>query len=61
MSMLVHSPEFHFSIAAVTHTNLHFIFDRSCTCTAQKTYIPTTWVSIGYEDGNVLNPANSWV
>ena len=23
-----------------------------------KTYIPTTWESIGYADGNVLNPAN---
>ena len=22
-----------------------------------KTYIPTTWESIGYADGNVLNPA----
>ena len=31
----------------ITHT-LH--------CT--KTYIPTTWESIGYADGNVLNPAN---
>ena len=25
--------------------------------TSQKTYIPTTWESIGYADGNVLNPA----
>ena len=28
--------------------------DDHCT----KTYIPTTWESIGYADGNVLNPAN---
>ena len=28
--------------------------DKHCT----KTYISTTWESIGYADGNVLNPAN---
>ena len=35
-------------------TNLNWPKDHHCT----KTYIPTTWESIGYADGNVLNPAN---
>ena len=38
--------------------NLGFEPIAACQLHCAKTYIPTTWESIGYADGNVLNPAN---
>ena len=42
-------------VISTSYTTIYSnVWEHHCT----ETYIPTTWESIGYADGNVLSPAN---